>query len=306
LFNTHFYGILNVPLQQHSSIIISSFVEGLSYSEEDIIMLPIKFKFVEHPDKSVRFLEYTAILRIRYENKYGRLVEAHDDISRNWMSWSDHFFSKAKPEHKELHLKVVNKSIETLEQFYEALEALNKPKLRGKALTDAKKRICRKTFQQEALGSAFINNDALFSAANKEAFVLSEENATDENISRKIHELVMLHNEQKELTHEQMETLFNYIKNKIYEHQKLNRVEAAILDQDDKTLYFMYGKLRRKHIKGETFACPTNVARQLAKCSKSDVGKVMKKLEHLGAITKIQKGKAGAYSKQAAIYRFEC
>jgi len=269
-------------------------------------MLPIKFKFVEHPDKSVRFLEYTAILRIRYENKYGRLVEAHDDISRNWMSWSDHFFSKAKPEHKELHLKVVNKSIETLEQFYEALEALNKPKLRGKALTDAKKRICRKTFQQEALGSAFINNDALFSAANKEAFVLSEENATDENISRKIHELVMLHNEQKELTHEQMETLFNYIKNKIYEHQKLNRVEAAILDQDDKTLYFMYGKLRRKHIKGETFACPTNVARQLAKCSKSDVGKVMKKLEHLGAITKIQKGKAGAYSKQAAIYRFEC
>ena len=281
-------------------------MEGLSYCEEDIIMLPIKFKFVEHPDKSVRFLEYTAILRIRYENKYGRLVEAHESISRNWSHWIDHFNSKAKPEYKELHAKIVNKSIETLEQFYEALEALNKPKLRGKALTDAKKRTSRKAFQQETLGSAFINNNALFSAATKEAFVLSEENANDESISRKIHELVMLHNEQKELTHEQMETLFNYIKNKIYEHQKLNRVEAAILDQDDKTLYFMYGQLKRKHIKGETFACSTNVACQLAKCSKSDVGKVMKKLEHLGAITKIQKGKAGAYSKQAAIYRFEC
>lgn len=68
----------------------------------------------------------------------------------------------------------------------------------------------------------------------------------------------------------------------------------------------MYGQLKRKHIKGETFACLTNVACKLAKCSKSDVGKVMKKLEHLGAITKIQNGKAGAYSEQAAIYRFEC
>ena len=74
-------------------------------------------------------------------------------------------------------------------------------------------------------------------------------------------------------------------------YQKLNRVEATILDQDDKTLYFMYGKLRQKHIKGETFACPTNVARQLAKCSKSEVGKVMKKLEHLGAITKFKRAK---------------
>ena len=88
------------------------------------------------------------------------------------------------------------------------MEALNKPKLRGKALTDAKKRTSRKAFQQEALGSAFINNNALFSAATKEAFVLSEENATDETVSRKIYELVMLHNEQKELTLEQMETLF--------------------------------------------------------------------------------------------------
>ena len=69
--------------------------------------------------------------------------------------------------------------------------------------------------------------------------------------------------EQKELTHEQMETLFNYVKSKIYEHQKLNRVEAAILDQDNKTLYYMYGQLKRKHIKGETFACPTNVACKL-------------------------------------------
>ena len=103
-----------------------------------------------------------------------------------------------------------------------------------------------------------------------------------------------------------MKTLFNYIKNKIFEHYKLNRVKAAILDQDDKTLYFMYGKLKRKHIKGETFAYTTKGVSQLARYTKSDLGKVMKKLEHLEAIIKIQKGKAGSYSKQAAIYRFEC
>ena len=72
-------------------------MEGLSYYEEDIIMLSIKFKFVEHPDKSVRFLEYTAILKFHYINNHGQLFEAHEDISRNWMHWSDHFYSKAKP-----------------------------------------------------------------------------------------------------------------------------------------------------------------------------------------------------------------
>ena len=74
--------------------------------------------------------------------------------------------------------------------------------------------------------------------------MLSEENANDETISRKIHELVMLHNEQKKLTHEQIATLFNYVKSKTCEHQKPNRVETAILDQDDKTLCttdFLYG-----------------------------------------------------------------
>jgi hypothetical protein len=58
-------------------------VEGLSYYEEDIIMSPIKFKFVEHPDKSVRFLEYTAILRIFYENKYGFLGK----LESPWLSY---------------------------------------------------------------------------------------------------------------------------------------------------------------------------------------------------------------------------
>ena len=72
-------------------------------------MLPIKFKFVEHPDKSVRFLEYAAILKIHYDSKYSRLSEAHEDVSRNWIHWSDHFFSKTKAEHKELHLKIINK-----------------------------------------------------------------------------------------------------------------------------------------------------------------------------------------------------
>ena len=43
-------------------------------------MLPVKFKFVEHPDKSVRFLEYTAILKFHYI-KYGSTLSNRNEFS---------------------------------------------------------------------------------------------------------------------------------------------------------------------------------------------------------------------------------
>jgi len=67
----------------------------------------------------------------------------------------------------------------------------------------------------------------------------------------------------------------------------------------------MWGKIKREYAKGDTFAWPVKEAAAKCKCSKSDVGPIMKKLEKLGAITLIQAGKAGKNSSRAALYRRE-
>ena len=53
----------------------------------------------------------------------------------------------------------------------------------------------------------------------------------------------------------------------------------------------MWGKIKREYPRGDTFAWPVKEAASKCKCSKSDVGPIMKRLEKLGAITLIQAGK---------------
>ena len=48
-------------------------------------------------------------------------------------------------------------------------------------------------------------------------------------------------------------------------------VEAAILDDDDKNLYFMWGKIKREYPKGNTFTWPTSTAAKACHCSKQEV-----------------------------------
>ena len=47
------------------------------------------------------------------------------------------------------------------------------------------------------------------------------------------------------------------------------------------------------------------IAAKEAHCSKSSVKTIMRKLEKLGAITCIQKGKSGSFTKRANLYRRE-
>ena len=82
-------------------------------------------------------------------------------------------------------------------------------------------------------------------------------------------------------------------------------IEAKIIDADNKNLWFMWGKIKRTYPAGDTFPLPTEEARKLCGCSKTDVAPIMKKLEKLGAITRTQKGARGANSGRAAIYRRE-
>ena len=102
-----------------------------------------------------------------------------------------------------------------------------------------------------------------------------------------------------------MITLCDFIERQISKHLKLDRIEAKILDEDNKNLYFMWGKIRRRYTKGDTFTLPTGQASKLVHCSKSEIVPIMKKLEKVGAIKRIQEGKAGPNSNRAALYRLE-
>jgi len=108
-----------------------------------------------------------------------------------------------------------------------------------------------------------------------------------------------------EFTDGQIKTIWTFLDKQVEKHLNLDRVEAAILDEDSKNLYFMWGKIKREYPKGDTFTWPSAKAAKICHCSKQDIKPIMKKLEKLGAITLIQAGKAGKNSSRAALYRRE-
>ncbi|EHI47675.1 hypothetical protein HIMB100_00012490 [SAR116 cluster alpha proteobacterium HIMB100] len=108
-----------------------------------------------------------------------------------------------------------------------------------------------------------------------------------------------------DFTDGQIKTIWTFLDAQVDKHLKLDRVEAAILDEDNKNLYFMWGKIKREYPKWDTFTWPVKEASVKCKFSKSDVGPIMKKLKKLGAKTLIQAGKAGKNSSRASLYRRE-
>jgi len=153
-------------------------------------------------------------------------------------------------------------------------------------------------------GDAFIDNTQLLSKAKQSAFQLAEERADKDIIEAKAHELVKGHSNEA-LSPEQLDTLINYIQAQVDKHLKLDRVEASIIDTDDKNIFFMWGKIKRRYPKNDTFVWTNEIAAKEAHCSKSSVKTIMRKLERLGAITCIQKGKSGSFTKRANLYRRE-
>ena len=117
-------------------------------------------------------------------------------------------------------------------------------------------------------------------------------------------ELVNEHSNEA-LSLEQLDTLIMYIEAQVNKHLKLDRVEASIIDTDDKNIVFMWSKIKRRYVKNDTFAWTNALAAKEAHCSKSNVKTIMRKLEKLGAIKCIQKGKSGSFTRRANLYRRE-
>jgi hypothetical protein len=203
-------------------------------------------------------------------------------------------------------MKDLNSGVyQDIDSFYASLKELLKPKPRGKALKDKKKRTSQKAFQKESLGDAFIDNNQLISEAKKASLYLADANADQPTIILRAKVLAELYSHDAPLTDEQLQTLIDLINNQIDKHLKLDRIEAKILDQNNKNLYFMYGKIKRTINAGETIELGLASASKLCGCSRTDVKPTLKELEKLGFIKCIQKGKQGSTLGRSSIYRRE-
>ena len=145
----------------------------------------------------------------------------------------------------------------------------------------------------------------MLSAAAKSAFDLAEARADEAAVASKAAELAGQFDNGTPLTKAQMTVLIDNIQKRINKHQKLDRVEAALIDDPEKNVYYMWGQIKRRCLKDDTIAWPQATAAKLCRCSKTEVPKIMNKLMKLGAVTRVQKGARGENSSRAAIYRRE-
>jgi len=264
----------------------------------------IQPKYYEHQDVCIRHIEWAAYYCIMFEQKWNKIGEAFPIYDKRAVYWVDPFNAKAKGSLKQIESKLYRKEITTMEEFYRELDKLLKPKPLGKALKDKKQRTAQSAYQREQLGDAYIDNNVLLSKAKQSAFQLAEDNADKDMIVVRANELVKEHSNET-LSPKQLDTLISYIQAQVDKHLKLDRVEASIIDTDDKSIYFMWGKIKRRFVKKDTFAWTNAVAAKEAHCSKGDVKTIMKNLEKLGAIKCIQKGKSGSFTRRANLYRRE-
>ena len=267
-------------------------------------MADIEPKYFDHPDKCIRYLEWNAI-KLVFDGNGKQHHDYFDAYSQSWMYWADHYSAKRSDAHKQIMTASNDGTYRSIDEFYKSISNLLKPKKRGKALKDAKKRTAQKSYQQDKLGDDFIDNNDLISAAKIEAKALCDSQASVDDVQSKAAELASLHTDGEGLSDGQMAVLINLIQRQIDKHMRPNNIEAKIIDADDKNLWFMWGKIKRTYPLGDTFVLPTSAAAKLGGCSKTSVAPVMKELEKLGAITRTQKGARGANSGRAAIYRRE-
>ena len=266
-------------------------------------MTDIKPRFFESENKVLAHLESEAIRMICFGGSHMGIDDAYPKFERSRTHWTQYYYDNAKDEHHSVKGKISKKEYQSLDEFYDAIKPMLKPKPRGKMLKDLKRRNAQKEHQRDNKGEAFIENDPLLSAAAKSAFDLAEAHADEAAVALKAAELAGQFDNGTPLTEIQMSVLRDYIQQRIEKHQKLDRIEAALIDDPDKNVYYMWGQIKRRCLKDDTIAWPHATAAKYGRCSRTQVPKIMSKLMKLGAVTRPQEGKRGANSGRAAIYR---
>ena len=112
--------------------------------------------------------------------------------------------------------------------------------------------------------------------ARRIAQKLAEQNASSEQVTAAVNELISEHCERNLLSEAQTQTVVHFVQRQIQKHLNLDSVERRIINADDKNLYFMWGKFKLMCPAGDTIAWSTARAAREAHCSKALVAPIMK------------------------------
>jgi len=265
-------------------------------------MAKIKPHFFNSKFALLALLEWTAIQKILFKGNQQDMAEAFPDMHHTHAAWVAAFDRQAKPEHRNIYAEIIKGDIATLPAFYARIDKFVTPRT---APVKPRRKVRSKPAGKAARdGVDIIQNQPLLDDIKIMAFELAEQNRTPESATDRVVQLMVKHNFFTP-SDGQIKLLFEYLEQQMANHLLLDRVEAAIIDTDDKNLIFMWNKIKRRYPKDDNFVWPSSIAAKEGKCSKSEVRPIMQKLETLGAITRLESGERGGYSKRAALYRRE-
>ena len=102
--------------------------------------------------------EWQVIKAIVFKGKHREHYDYFDAYSQRWRYWHDYYIDNKKQDHKQISKLVSHGTYESMDDFYEAINKLLKPRKLGKALKDAKRHTSQAAHQLEQLGEDFIDN----------------------------------------------------------------------------------------------------------------------------------------------------
>ena len=266
----------------------------------------------------LRFIEWEAYRYLVFGKDRRRIQEAFGSIGTSWTRWSDNYQTYRKKNQKnpaaealhDIHLKLVNGEIETLDVFYDRLRGEVTHRKLGKALVAAKERQAKKAATKEAYaakGEAFIDNNRLVSMTMKAA-VASVHTGIGEPLITELLEGLVSQCSKVPLSEDEMKTLRSiFTKKRTAMEQSISEGEAAILRNDNKKLakdaFHLYGLCKLNCEVGDTWELSQAKLLKELGAGKATALPAVKLLHKLGLIETYEKGKQGTVSPKATIYR---
>lgn len=225
-----------------------------------------KLLYTEHPFFALRYFEWAAVQRLYATPNGEQMYKLYPDYEQRYLFWMQEFSGfKVKVDRiprtkdawvaNDIGMIGPDKELDTLEKVYAHIEAQLKPKLRGKALTDAKRATVQRDYQREALGEGFVDNPPLVNAAKTACKAIAKEGGSSEAVQALIDQeasrLEEMHCEEA-LSAAQRITLRDTIMRSIVDAlMAVGVVERRLLEGKEKQAYFLWGHIKANCIVGD-------------------------------------------------------
>jgi len=220
--------------------------------------------YSNHPLLALRYVEWLAVERLYAKPQGERMYNLYDKMP--FTAWQSEYVKFEDAVRRNLRKKDawvasslarvgLDKELDTLEKVYAYIDTQLKPKRQGNALKDDKRAIGQREYQREALGTAFVNNPPLVSAAKTACKAIAQQGGSPEAIQTLIaQEASRLEGKHCEeaLSAAGRETLRNTIMLPIVEElMAVGVVERELLTGKEKQAYFLWGQIKANCIVGD-------------------------------------------------------